>query len=181
MPPPFPTTGEGLLRLQDNTNLCLSTFLSLSDSVCVCWCVNLRESRARACVLAKAWIIEEQRREWKHCRTGQSVWDCAEMGERNTLKQQEQPGYDGLCNYAQKITSCFGLDGKTECEKYGEDGCGGRCFVLDCDIKRALWESLFAVCWSSSWIFIDVLCGSLRLWVIVVGLQQSGLQLEGNV
>ncbi|XP_047206723.1 actin-binding LIM protein 1-like isoform X14 [Girardinichthys multiradiatus] len=31
------------------------------------------------------------------------------MEERNTLKQQ-QPGYDGLCNYAQKITSCFGLD-----------------------------------------------------------------------
>nr|XP_020453137.1 actin-binding LIM protein 1 isoform X14 [Monopterus albus] len=30
------------------------------------------------------------------------------MGERNTVKQQ--PGYDGLCNYAQKITSCFGLD-----------------------------------------------------------------------
>ncbi|XP_015225466.1 PREDICTED: actin-binding LIM protein 1 isoform X8 [Cyprinodon variegatus] len=30
------------------------------------------------------------------------------MGERDTLKQQE-PGYDGLCNYAQKITSCFGL------------------------------------------------------------------------
>uniref|UniRef100_A0A668ARH3 Actin binding LIM protein 1a n=1 Tax=Myripristis murdjan TaxID=586833 RepID=A0A668ARH3_9TELE len=30
------------------------------------------------------------------------------MGERNTVR--EQPGYDGLCNYAQKITSCFGLD-----------------------------------------------------------------------
>nr|XP_019947196.1 PREDICTED: actin-binding LIM protein 1 isoform X8 [Paralichthys olivaceus] len=30
------------------------------------------------------------------------------MGERNTARNQ--PGYDGLCNYAQKITSCFGLD-----------------------------------------------------------------------
>ncbi|XP_034464639.1 actin-binding LIM protein 1a isoform X7 [Hippoglossus hippoglossus] len=30
------------------------------------------------------------------------------MGERNT--ERNQPGYDGLCNYAQKITSCFGLD-----------------------------------------------------------------------
>ncbi|XP_035463045.2 actin-binding LIM protein 1 isoform X10 [Scophthalmus maximus] len=30
------------------------------------------------------------------------------MGERNTARLQ--PGYDGLCNYAQKITSCFGLD-----------------------------------------------------------------------
>ncbi|XP_039995885.1 actin-binding LIM protein 1a isoform X1 [Xiphias gladius] len=30
------------------------------------------------------------------------------MGERNTARQQ--PGYNGLCNYAQKITSCFGLD-----------------------------------------------------------------------
>uniref|UniRef100_H2MCY8 Actin binding LIM protein 1a n=1 Tax=Oryzias latipes TaxID=8090 RepID=H2MCY8_ORYLA len=30
------------------------------------------------------------------------------MGERNTGR--EQPGYDGLCNYAQKFTSCFGLD-----------------------------------------------------------------------
>lgn len=38
------------------------------------------------------------------------VWECVEMGERNTVRQQ--PGYDGLCNYAQKITSCFGLDGK---------------------------------------------------------------------
>ncbi|XP_067381907.1 actin-binding LIM protein 1a isoform X4 [Channa argus] len=30
------------------------------------------------------------------------------MEESDTVK--EQPGYDGLCNYAQKITSCFGLD-----------------------------------------------------------------------
>ncbi|KAG7334412.1 hypothetical protein KOW79_002819 [Hemibagrus wyckioides] len=30
------------------------------------------------------------------------------MGERSTV---QQPAYDGLCNYAQKITSCFGLDG----------------------------------------------------------------------
>ncbi|KAK3573173.1 hypothetical protein QTP86_014842 [Hemibagrus guttatus] len=29
------------------------------------------------------------------------------MGERSTV---QQPAYDGLCNYAQKITSCFGLD-----------------------------------------------------------------------
>ncbi|KAF6725679.1 hypothetical protein FQA47_022912 [Oryzias melastigma] len=31
------------------------------------------------------------------------------MGERSTGR--EQPGYEGLCNYAQKFTSCFGLDG----------------------------------------------------------------------
>uniref|UniRef100_A0A8C6M6A3 Actin binding LIM protein 1a n=1 Tax=Nothobranchius furzeri TaxID=105023 RepID=A0A8C6M6A3_NOTFU len=30
------------------------------------------------------------------------------MGERDAPRQE--PGYDGLCNYAQKITSCFGLD-----------------------------------------------------------------------
>ncbi|XP_028458925.1 actin-binding LIM protein 1a isoform X7 [Perca flavescens] len=30
------------------------------------------------------------------------------MGERDTA--WPEPGYDGLCNYAQKITSCFGLD-----------------------------------------------------------------------
>ncbi|XP_068423412.1 actin-binding LIM protein 1a isoform X2 [Clinocottus analis] len=30
------------------------------------------------------------------------------MGERDTAWQE--PGYDGLCNYAQRITSCFGLD-----------------------------------------------------------------------
>lgn len=42
------------------------------------------------------------------------VHECVEMGERNTVR--EQPGYDGLCNYAQKITSCFGLDGKTRGE-----------------------------------------------------------------
>ena len=36
---------------------------------------------------------------------------CVEMEERDTAWQE--PGYDGLCNYAQKITSqCFGLDGK---------------------------------------------------------------------
>ncbi|XP_029691187.1 actin-binding LIM protein 1 isoform X18 [Takifugu rubripes] len=34
--------------------------------------------------------------------------DCVEMGERSTLGQK--PGYNGLCGYAQKITSCFGLD-----------------------------------------------------------------------
>uniref|UniRef100_A0AAY4C4P4 Actin-binding LIM protein 1-like n=1 Tax=Denticeps clupeoides TaxID=299321 RepID=A0AAY4C4P4_9TELE len=31
------------------------------------------------------------------------------MGERSAVRQQHPP-YDGLCNYAQKITSCFGLD-----------------------------------------------------------------------
>uniref|UniRef100_A0A671WV00 Actin binding LIM protein 1a n=1 Tax=Sparus aurata TaxID=8175 RepID=A0A671WV00_SPAAU len=30
------------------------------------------------------------------------------MGERDAAWQK--PGYDGICNYAQKITSCFGLD-----------------------------------------------------------------------
>lgn len=35
-----------------------------------------------------------------------------EMGEKSAVHQQKQPPYDGLCNYAQKITSCFGLDGK---------------------------------------------------------------------
>ncbi|KAK5611485.1 hypothetical protein CRENBAI_016056 [Crenichthys baileyi] len=48
------------------------------------------------------------------------------MEERNTLKQQQQPGYDGLCNYAQKITSCFGLDGKAECGKDEADGVEGK-------------------------------------------------------
>lgn len=37
------------------------------------------------------------------------VYVSAEMGERSAV---QQPAYDGLCNYAQKITSCFGLDGK---------------------------------------------------------------------
>uniref|UniRef100_A0A3P8ZXJ4 Actin binding LIM protein 1a n=1 Tax=Esox lucius TaxID=8010 RepID=A0A3P8ZXJ4_ESOLU len=33
------------------------------------------------------------------------------MGERSTVEQQKQPPSDGgLCNYAQKIGSCFGLD-----------------------------------------------------------------------
>ncbi|XP_048060481.1 actin-binding LIM protein 1a isoform X9 [Megalobrama amblycephala] len=32
------------------------------------------------------------------------------MGDKSTVHQQKQPPYDGLCNYAQKITSCFGLD-----------------------------------------------------------------------
>ncbi|TNN61318.1 hypothetical protein EYF80_028445 [Liparis tanakae] len=35
-----------------------------------------------------------------------------EMGERDTVGQEL--GYDGLCNYAQRITSCFGLDGLPE-------------------------------------------------------------------
>lgn len=41
------------------------------------------------------------------------------MGERDTVLQK--PGYNGLCNYAQKITSCFGLDGKMG------GGCGAGC------------------------------------------------------
>lgn len=53
------------------------------------------------------------------------MWECVEMGERNTMRQQ--PGYDGLCNYAQKITSCFGLDGKRGGNKAG--GCV--CFSLE--------------------------------------------------
>ncbi|CAM4727786.1 unnamed protein product [Leuciscus chuanchicus] len=32
------------------------------------------------------------------------------MGDKSAVHQQKQPPYDGLCNYAQKITSCFGLD-----------------------------------------------------------------------
>ncbi|KAF3842324.1 hypothetical protein F7725_024275 [Dissostichus mawsoni] len=40
---------------------------------------------------------------------GTGVWECVEMGERDTVWQE--PGYDGICNYAQRITSCFGLDG----------------------------------------------------------------------
>uniref|UniRef100_A0A8C2A7B7 Actin binding LIM protein 1a n=1 Tax=Cyprinus carpio TaxID=7962 RepID=A0A8C2A7B7_CYPCA len=32
------------------------------------------------------------------------------MGEKSAVHQPKQPPYDGLCNYAQKITSCFGLD-----------------------------------------------------------------------
>ncbi|XP_067278441.1 actin-binding LIM protein 1a isoform X10 [Pseudorasbora parva] len=32
------------------------------------------------------------------------------MGGKSAVHQQKQPPYDGLCNYAQKITSCFGLD-----------------------------------------------------------------------
>ncbi|KAK0135515.1 Actin-binding LIM protein 1 [Merluccius polli] len=35
--------------------------------------------------------------------------DSGQMEERNAVSQQ--PGYSGLCNYAQHITSCFGLDG----------------------------------------------------------------------
>ncbi|TRY86779.1 hypothetical protein DNTS_008309 [Danionella cerebrum] len=43
-----------------------------------------------------------------------SVSVCVlEMGEKSVVHQQKQPPYDGLCNYAQKITSCFGLDGQS--------------------------------------------------------------------
>lgn len=41
---------------------------------------------------------------------GAAGQDGVEMGERSTLGQK--PGYNGLCSYTQKITSCFGLDGK---------------------------------------------------------------------
>lgn len=46
------------------------------------------------------------------------------MGERDAAWQE--PGYNGICNYAQKITSCFGLDGKSRCREgwvRGGDGC----------------------------------------------------------
>jgi len=55
------------------------------------------------------------------------------MGERDTVGQEL--GYDGLCNYAQRITSCFGLDGKiggqTDEEEEKEEGVGG-CFFFLC-------------------------------------------------
>lgn len=41
---------------------------------------------------------------------GAAGQDGVEMGERSSLGQQ--PGYNGICSYTQKITSCFGLDGK---------------------------------------------------------------------
>lgn len=47
--------------------------------------------------------------------TGTAGQDGVEMGERSTLGQK--PGYNGLCSYTQKITSCFGLDGKARVRK----------------------------------------------------------------
>uniref|UniRef100_A0A3B4AD99 Uncharacterized protein n=1 Tax=Periophthalmus magnuspinnatus TaxID=409849 RepID=A0A3B4AD99_9GOBI len=43
------------------------------------------------------------------------------MGERSTMKPQQKPGYDGICNYAQKITSCFGLDGRTRDSRHSTE------------------------------------------------------------
>lgn len=55
------------------------------------------------------------------------------MGERDTVWQE--PGYNGLCNYAQKITSCFGLDGKTQGKE--EDG-GGWMWMWGAEIPEAV-------------------------------------------
>lgn len=49
---------------------------------------------------------------------GAAGQDGVEMGERSALGQE--PGYNGLCSYTQKITSCFGLDGKARARR--EDG-----------------------------------------------------------
>lgn len=73
------------------------------------------------------------------------------MGERDAAWQK--PGYDGICNYAQKITSCFGLDGKKRdgveeeeeevgvcvcvCFLYCGAGCSnGRSCDLECNSAR---------------------------------------------
>lgn len=64
--------------------------------------------RARACM-----HVSWQRLELLMSRErskGTAGQDGVEMGERSTLGQK--PGYNGLCSYTQKITSCFGLDGK---------------------------------------------------------------------
>lgn len=92
------------------------------ESVCVCegeriWCV-----RVCACGPVRMWIIDEDAA--SECPAGAVLWVCevervrvciclsVEMGDKSAVHQQKQPPYDGLCNYAQKITSCFGLDGK---------------------------------------------------------------------
>lgn len=63
------------------------------------------------------------------------------MGERDTAWQE--PGYNGICNYAQKITSCFGLDGKS---KDGE-GRGVAVMVVRVvqDGCRKIWEVFWYV------------------------------------
>lgn len=80
------------------------------------------------------------------------------MGERDAVWQE--PGYNGLCNYAQKITSCFGLDGKTQGkeEEWGVDvdagcrntrGCEMFGMYLDCDAD-------FPVRMASSLVFLSM-------------------------
>lgn len=76
------------------------------------------------------------------------------MEERDTAWQE--PGYDGLCNYAQKITSCFGLDGKAggkqmksrEEEEGRERGCFF-CCGAGCRNGRGcenVWDVLYERC-----------------------------------
>lgn len=77
------------------------------------------------------------------------------MGERDTAWQK--PGYNGLCNYAQKITSCFGLDGKTGRGRGRVEGCV-------CVYVRACG----AGCRNSCEMFWNLFCVALRVSVCVM-------------
>lgn len=68
------------------------------------------------------------------------------MGERNTVRQ---PGYDGLCNYAQKITSCFGLDGKTKGKRAGR-GC---CYYRGDTEKAVKASGMYLVCYAAGFLY----------------------------
>lgn len=181
---------RGLLMLHQHDPL--HQHFSLSLCVCVfilyahIWGLSVR---AHACVLAKGWIIDEQGKEWKRCRTGRCVWECVEMGERNTVKQE--PGYDGLCNYAQKITSCFGLDGKKRGNRWRGEGGGGVSTCVKQDAKTAQTMKMrgmcFSVCYADlsvcrdSWlVFWARMCWFASVCVVVSKPPQSGWQLEGS-
>lgn len=91
------------------------------------------------------------------------------MGERSALKQE--PGYDGLCNYAQKITSCFGLNGKTW---GGEDG--GSMFWSAVDKTADLCEILvFSECRDTTVpLCVARFSRFVSVWVVVATLQLRG-------
>lgn len=94
MPPAYFSTVDGC---SCSSTLCISTFL----------CVYVRVVVRAHAGMHVSWQKPELLMSREKSTDGQ---DGVEMGERSTLGQK--PGYNGLCSYAQKITSCFGLDGK---------------------------------------------------------------------
>lgn len=85
------------------------------------------------------------------------------MGERDTV--WPKPGYNGLCNYAQKITSCFGLDGKTGV-KWRGCVCGAGCRNnSDCEMFGMYFvcDAHFAVCEASKSCLPERACVDLRV------------------
>lgn len=109
---------------------------------------------------------------------GTAGQDGVEMGERSTLGQK--PGYNGLCSYTQKITSCFGLDGKARVRRKE----GG--VVQGAEISSwNIWHAFVCVACAAGFFFFakgEKLCFPVHVCVVFVSACVGWMTvLEGSV